>query len=481
MQPTPATTTERGLSQARRAGEHVQRCLVFYIALLSCAFTIAAYYPGYMSPDSVVQLQQARTGVTTNVYPPLMDEIWSVTDKILPGPAGMLILHNIVFWFALAVLAHIALARAVWRVLFVLLAGFWPPTFGSLGTIWKDVGMQVFLVAALAAVFYAHSRRRVWPLAIALVCLFVAAGYRHNGIAAVVPLVVLCIMELASLAPERLPRLNSYLRQRKLLRASYVTACILALGLIWETLDFVNNYRIPDAHLWSAAVVHDLVGISVQQNARFLPDYLDPAHELSAEDLKHIYSPLHANSLFDPSCRLILGVPNPSPKAFHYVLNDTDARQLQLYWLTTVLDHLGSYLHHRLAIDAKLLVLQTEQPWYPYVTGIDPNPFGLEFHHSLLNSAVMTVIKASAFQYPLYSAWFYYAVVAGCLLISFLWDFRYARAVQILAASAYLYYVSIFMFSMSGDFRYNVWMLTCAYICPVLLAAGRDKTPPKSA
>jgi hypothetical protein len=44
-----------------------------------------------------------------------------------------------------------------------------------------------------------------------------------------------------------------------------------------------------------------------------------------------------------------------------------------------------------------------------------------------------------------------------------------------LAISSYPYYVSIFMFSMSGDFRYNIRMLTCAYVCPLLLLARRTR------
>ncbi|MCX6627599.1 MAG: hypothetical protein NTW28_08220, partial [Candidatus Solibacter sp.] len=190
---------------------------------------------------------------------------------------------------------------------------------------------------------------------------------------------------------------------------------------------------------------------------------------------KRMYSPLHANSLFDPGCRTVLGIANPSQKAIHYNLGAARARDLQLYWFTKVKDNFGSYLRHRLAITRQLLVLDARKPWYPYISGIDPNPFGLEFRSSYLNSKVMGIIEASAFRSPLFSAWVYYLIVAACLVISFLWNFAYARTVQVLAISSYLYYLSIFTFSMSGDFRYNVWMLTCAYICPLLLLAGRTR------
>src|SRR5664279_3134968 len=131
MRPASAPPQFDWLLNLRNAGAHVRRYLVFYVALLCAVFTVTVYYPGYMSPDSVVQLGQARNGVDNNVYPPLMDYIWSVTDRILPGPAGMLVLHNAVFWFALALLAYVVVSRSFWQIAFVLVAGFWPPTYAS--------------------------------------------------------------------------------------------------------------------------------------------------------------------------------------------------------------------------------------------------------------------------------------------------------------------------------------------------------------
>ncbi|MCX6626515.1 MAG: hypothetical protein NTW28_02650, partial [Candidatus Solibacter sp.] len=270
----------------RKAGSHVRLYLVFYVALLCAAFTITVYYPGYMSPDSVIQLGQARNGVNDNLYPPVMDYIWSATDRVLPGPAGMLVLQNAVFWYALALLAFVVVARPLWQVVFVLLAGSWPPTYCTLGTIWKDVGMQAFLLASLAAMLYAPYRRRVWPLGIAVLCLFLAAGYRHNGIAAAPPLLALCMLELALLVPQRLPRLDAYLRKRTLVRAFYPILGLLCLAVTLGTLDFVNNYHKVNSRLWGYFMLHDLAGISVQQNAKYLPDYIDPTNEISAGDLK---------------------------------------------------------------------------------------------------------------------------------------------------------------------------------------------------
>lgn len=454
--------------------QHFQYFAVFYFALLCAIFTVVVYYPGYMSPDSVAQLGSARTGVVDNVMPPLMSYIWAVTDKVLPGPAGMLILNNAIFWFSLASISFLVLARTVWRLAFVSFAGFWPPTYGSIGTIWKDVGMQVFLLAALAAILFARRRRRIWPLFVSSIFMFVAAGYRHNGVAAVVPMMALVILELKTLLPERLRRLDAALRKHALGLAFYVGVYVVWLGIIMQALTFVYTFRVSDAKLWSGALIFDLVGISVQQNTNYLPPYYDPDGQLTVSDLKGIYSPLHANSMIDPGSRKMLGIANPSEKSIRMIaLTPAQAQDLQMRWFTVVVDNFGSYLHNRLITAGKLLVVEEHQPWYPYVTGIDANPFGLKFQPSLLNSEVMKIIQMSAFSTPIYSAWFYYVIVALCMFASFFWDFAYAHAIQLLAASVFFYLLSIFMFGMSGDFRYNVWALTCAYLCPVLLCAGR--------
>jgi len=226
-------------------------------------------------------------------------------------------------------------------------------------------------------------------------------------------------------------------------------------------------------------MVHDLAAISVFQNTNYLPAYINRDNVLTVEDLKHMYSPLHANSLFIPESRKILEVPDPSPdKVVKYTLTDEEARELQFYWFTTVLDHFGSYMRHRLLMTERLLVLRPRQPWYPFIVGIDPNPFGLKFHRSRLNRYATRLTRFAAFSTRLYSAWMYYVVVTACVLLSLFWRFEHALLVQCLGVSVGLYYLSIFMFGMSGDFRYNIWALSCAPLCVLLLLCGRAAPSP---
>src|SRR4051812_38167548 len=118
----PGSSSTLLRSQAWVIRSRLKPRLVFFVAAACALFTVAVYFPGYMSPDSVEQLRQARFGVPNNMYPPLMAYIWSITDKIWPGPAGMLILNNIVFWFSLAAIAFMVIRRIFWQVAFVVTA-----------------------------------------------------------------------------------------------------------------------------------------------------------------------------------------------------------------------------------------------------------------------------------------------------------------------------------------------------------------------
>jgi hypothetical protein len=455
---------------------HLSTFCDFYLALALMIFTIVVYYPGYMSPDSVAMLQMARTGVTSNVYSPLMSYVWRITDLLIPGPGGMLIFQAFVYWLSLALIAFCAGSSRMLGILFIC-TGLWIPTFALLGTIWKDVGMQGFLLMAVALSLFGRRLGRSWPLVLAVMSLFFACGYRQNGILAVLPLLIIVLYYSS-----RQERRAKPWSENDLAPAFYTGVALAILGAFLGGLWLLNSYRIQDGKLWSAAMVHDLAAISVFQNVNYLPAYVNPGNALTVEDLKHMYSPLHANSLFNPESRKFLEMPDPSPdKVVRYNLTDEEARDLQFYWLTTVLDHFGSYLRHRLLMAQRLLVLRSHQPWEPYVTDIYTNPFGLTFHRTRLNAWVTKLTQYAAFSTRLYSAWMYYAVVTVCVFVSFFWRFEHALLVQCLGASVWLYFLSIFMFGMSGDFRYNIWALTCAPLCIFLLLCGRAGASPAQA
>ena len=89
------------LSQSLRE-ERLSVAIITVIAVVGFATTWSLFAPGAMSHDSVVQLLQARTLKVNDYHPPLMALLWALTDKVVPGPSGMLLVTNLLYWVGLA-------------------------------------------------------------------------------------------------------------------------------------------------------------------------------------------------------------------------------------------------------------------------------------------------------------------------------------------------------------------------------------------
>ena len=163
------------------------RAAPWLAAALGVAVTLAAFYPGYLSFDSADQWQQARHFAFTSLHPPLQAMLWHFVDRVWPGPGGMFVLQVLLYWSALALLVAQRRWRAPWQALGVLLLGFWPPLFGLLPHLWKDVPMAALLVLAAALASRDLRHPSEWTRAGVLGCLILACTLRHNAMLAVLP------------------------------------------------------------------------------------------------------------------------------------------------------------------------------------------------------------------------------------------------------------------------------------------------------
>mgnify|MGYP000391599521 CR=1 FL=1 len=124
--------------------------LITVAVLVGISVTAATFYPGYMSPDSVRQLKQARSASYDDWHPPIMALVWGILDSVIPGPVGMLVFHNILFWSGLGLTISLVAPRSLLAPVLVLAVGFFPSVFALLSTIWKDVGMASALLLAFS-------------------------------------------------------------------------------------------------------------------------------------------------------------------------------------------------------------------------------------------------------------------------------------------------------------------------------------------
>lgn len=425
--------------------------LAWACAIGCCAALTALFAPGFMSPDSVWQLDMARHGDVSDWHPPMMAVLWRALDAVAPGPIGLLVLQNAILFGGLALLVC-ARARPSWRAPLVLAAALHPPVWGLLSTVWKDVLLGATLLLA-AALLVRAERASARPSRAALPLLFLALALRYNALFAVAPL---CFWwaRLVVHAQPGLALLPQPLAGPGRLGA-LATAALLCASL-GVNRALTDQRSFPEQQVW----LHDLTGISLGVGRVLFPAYLvdrDPPATLEA--LARLYQPGLADSI-------TLGPLHPLT---------ADARNrgaLFRAWLGAIARHPLLYLEHRLGLAALLWGTAPRTPETPYHWGVIPNQLGVRFSETPLSEAAHRLLERAAGT-PLFAGWPIAAVLALGLWLG--WR-RRLPGLACLAASGLSYQLSNVFLAPVTDFRYQWWSHLAA-LAVLLLAAtpGADR------
>ena len=319
---------------------------VIAAATIGLLVTLACFWPGYMSEDSIEQLAQARSGDYDPWHPPVMSWVWHVTDRAVPGPAGMLILHGVLLWSGLALVAARTIARPALAGAAVLALGFLPPVFALAGTIWKDVALGVAMVLALGLLLVADQRRSRTALFAAVPLLFYAAAVRYNGASAVLPLALWGGTVVA--------------RRGGLAAGAGLFAAILVLAV--GTNAWLSGGRTPRS--FRVLFAGDIAAIAVRSG--------------------------------DP-------IPPPAPA-------DAPMSAIVARWERAIVAHPAVYLGYRTEAVKRLLGVGLRAVCYPFQErSARPNPFVADVPPGALNRAVMAALESMK-NGPLFRAWIYAAL-----------------------------------------------------------------------
>ena len=414
------------------------------------------FQPGYLSPDSITQLGQARSGFFTDWHPPLMSWVWRIADRIHRGGLGMLLLHNLWFWAGLCLLAGLSF-RSKWRAASaVLVVGFLPPVFALLGTIWKDVGLGASLLLAVGLLALAERRgpSRI-EVALVLGLLFYAVAVRYNGFSAVLPL---CVWTM-SVVTRGVARFD---------RHRFATAAIsgVALLLVLSAAARLAHRLIVDRRLYPSQqiLVHDLAGISMQTGRNQLPAFVQDEIALSLEDIQRIYTPHTVVPLYwgDASTRRL-------PR-YTSIQNENDFSRLAGHWRGVVSRHPREYFAHRSQVARHLLALDRPRACLPFITGVSPNPFGASFQRNRLNAAVTARLERVQDSF-LFRPGYY--LIFGLLMLAALpfiaRRYPLTPAGVALLASAMLYGLPYYFIATTCDFRMVWWSVVAVLIAPLTI------------
>lgn len=422
--------------------------LVGGAALLLFAATLALYWPGYASFDTVVQYRQLLSGDYDDWHPPIMAQTWALLGGRALGTAPMFLLQMALYWLGLGLiaarLAQMGRRVAPWAVLAL---GLVPPLLGWQVVVLKDGQMTGAMMAAAGlACWWRLAGRAVPGVAWGLIVLLLlyAALVRANGAMAVVPFAVMLIER--PLRPW----------QRGLAMLAGIIALLGVAPLVNHQL-----LGVRDSGVARSQALYDLAGIAVRLP---VPDVagLDPAG-VAALRANDCATPLYWDKLGEGACE--------------------EAVTRWQHWAPSVLYRTLAItaLHHPLAYAAQRLAhLNSTERWlvarnWPGavpIAGNEPNRLGLVApgRGALHAQRLAGAIADTPLGWPIcYSALALLAILSAARRPP-----SPDRALGLaLLASALVLEASFALISIASDLRYHLWPMLATGLALALIMRPR--------
>jgi hypothetical protein len=420
------------------------------IALLGFSFVLHASYPGYLNPDSVLQLKQVMSGAYDDWQSPSMKLLWSGLVKLIPGPFGFIVLNNVLIWGATLALA-LAMRRfiGVWSILLVAVP-FFPGAFNFLGNVHVDAMLVAWLLAAASTAYISRrenvsARMRLVLQILANLFIVVAFLTRLNAIFSLVPLLLYANARLG-------------LRRNLLLCMALIVAMPVLNTLQSKILE-VTPLSVADG-----IKVYNLLALSYHERRNLLPgEWTEPQ---SREIVNACYSPVQWDTAWTGQCGFIYAELQRQQL--------WGSSQLTRVWLHEIFDHPVVYFSALAATfkrsmfepNSRSMLYQTPNPWNWKVADNPPRPTTELAQHYI----------RSAFNDQASRPWVY--VLLSVLGIVLLFRTRAAateegRFALAILTSGLVYLLTYFVFNVSAEYRYFYWCGFATYIgFVVALASG---------
>jgi hypothetical protein len=451
----------------------LRNSILLNIAAATVIVTVlyTVWHPGAMSYDTFAMLSQARTGAYVDAWPPTFAALWSVLDRLVPGPSLILALQLSLYFCGAALTIGVLSRRCpVLALVAFIVFAIWPALHGIIGVIWIDnVMAAMFMLAiATATIAFGESKAiRAILLVVSSTALFLAVGLRHNAAAAGGPIAMLIIY--AAISPAAL-----CVRSLAIVTGGGVALIAICFALAAQ---LSGNLAQTKVNFWTGLPQYDLAGIAVRTSGEYFDEAVFAPQTF--EDVRTLYSarsfiPLHAGyQVHQEEQGLEAAHATPLTRRFQEGSN-SDRRELISAILSAITSHPGAYLAHRMDVFRSLI---GAPPWInlwgAVYTRIDPNDLGI-LHRPELSSAFFEKLRHLSKE-PIYRPYSYLAVslISFPILIAFsIWtrDHRLAIA-SLICLSGLLHMLGLFFVVLSSDFRYSHWMITTTVLSIVIASS----------
>lgn len=435
------------------------------ILLAGFATAMTINWPGHLSYDSILQLEQGRRGLYNNWHPPVMAWLLGLGDAALPGTGLFILFDGVLAFGSLALLILIPRGRPGPSVMVLAaLAAASPLLVLYQGIVWKDVLFADCAVAAFAALACAsasHGWRRSLSAVASLVLLIIGSLTRQNG---------LVILPFAALALGWLLLRMGQSPGRAIGLTVSLTLAVLACAWVANALLELRSDGNPGQQEQIALLqVYDLAG------ALKLNPHLKLAN--LADDEPKLDQVLHGvgRAAFTP----VRNDPLAGVPAISSAIADADPDAISTAWQETFVTHPWLYLRVRAEDFWWIFATPDIAACRPVFVGIegpreDLKGLGISARRDARDLALDRYGK-SLFGTPVWSHPFYAAIAIGCLVLLL----RRRRAPDIVVAamllSALAFSASFFFISIACDYRY-LYFLDLSAIAALLYLSSDMKS-----
>lgn len=403
-------------------------CIAFLI-------NVIAYYPGFLTSDSLDQYQQTITRPYKNWHPPAFTLLWQFLNKIHEGPFLLLLMQLGLLWGSGYLLMKTA-NNKYWRIaVFIFCLAPFVQNFA--GCVVKDSQMALtwlFSFALLFRCYVAGKRLTILAACITLLLLLYGTMVRVNALPGAIPLYLFWAYVV-------------FRGLKKVLVISiFSLLCLLgAIGnAMLEKIVFVENNH-PQNKLY----LHDLAGIFVRTGDDVYPalSYSEPSFDTAY--IRQHYTPATYDNIFW----------NKEDKFKWSYPVSAYSSDLQKAWIAALIKHPGAYLAHR--FDAFLYFLKIksrDEKYFAAFTWIHPNPYGFKLERNFLWYVFVYPILAQRIMFYM-RPWFW-VLLCAVLFSKTATMRRYLLRLPflVLLSSALLYILPQFFISQTDiEFRYVYW------------------------
>ena len=428
--------------------------------IVSCYF----FYPGCLSGDAKFSWNEATSNlpVQYNLHPPLVAYSYRLLNNLpfsfIPQYADLFMAMNLFYWSGLVLVLRPWFRHKLLWIMGFLIIGFFPTAFGILSQPIKDSLMCAALMMTYGCFLAAERENSKFAFGTGIVFLFLALGYRHNALFAVLPFAL-----WAGILTCR--RILNCPWWKKTAAGTLILAPLFA-GISIFNYALIENNVFPIQQLFA----FDLVGITVKTNTVYVPDvYNDntkpplfpPMYQLKGASIPgdtNTISNIFQLYVPDSNHNFIWNGPG---KGLRFLDREEDITTLRKAWLNAIVKEPIAYLKVRSAFFSHLIGLSRSN-FLPYFC-VPMDHFDLEIESQKE--------LPSFYQKIMYTWWVkgisYISVITFLFGIACWKRHIFPLHMRIVGASGLIYATSYFFIGITSEFRLLYWLIPVSLIMAI--------------